>query len=257
MSVSTKFQILLGFVIAAVIGTFIFVDPVPQPPAYHDFADTRAWLGIPNFWNVMSNLAFLTPGLMGLYVVQKFHGDKIKFRDPVEVFPFYTVFLGAVFLGFGSGYYHLFPFNETLVADRSTMTVGFMGVLAFMLAERLRVKWGLQILPPALAIGIFSVIYWIFTENTGVGDLRLYGLVQFLPMVIILVLLLWFPPRYSGAKYIWWALGTYALAKAFEHFDKQIWDILGQSLSGHILKHIVSGIGIYFLVVYVKRRKAL
>ena len=70
-------------------------------------------------------------------------------------------------------------------------------------------------------------------------------------------LLLWFPPRYSGAKYIWWALGTYALAKAFEHYDKQIWDILGQSLSGHTLKHIISGVGIYFLVVYVRRRKAV
>ena len=254
---SNKIKVLLGFAIAAIVGTFLLVDPISQPAAYHDFADKRTWLGIPNFWNVMSNLAYLVPGIMGLHAVQSLRGDKTKFKDPAEVFPLYVVFLGAIFLGFGSGFYHLFPFNETLVADRSTMTVGFMGVLAFMVAERMSVKWGVQILPTALAIGIFSVIYWIYTENMGAGDLRYYGLVQFLPLVFILTLLLWFPPRYSETKYVWWAFSTYAAAKVFEHFDKDIWNMLGQNVSGHTLKHLVSGVGIYFLVLYVKRRKAL
>ena len=191
---SKKVKVLLGFAIATVIGTFVIGNPVCQPASYHDFADTRLWLGIPNFANVASNLAYLIPGLMGLYMVQQFLGDKTKFKDPAEAFAFYVVFLGAVFLAFGSGYYHLFPFNETLVADRLTMTVGFMGVLAFMVAERTKVEWGMQMLPWLLALGFFSVIYWIYTENTGEGDLRLYGLVQFLPMVIIPALYYGFRP---------------------------------------------------------------
>ena len=32
------------------------MEPVPQDPAYHQFADARPWLGIPNFQNVASNL---------------------------------------------------------------------------------------------------------------------------------------------------------------------------------------------------------
>ena len=32
--------------------------PVPQDPAYHCFADGRPLLGIPNFWNVLTNLPF-------------------------------------------------------------------------------------------------------------------------------------------------------------------------------------------------------
>ncbi len=38
---------------------------------------------------------------------------------------------------------------------------------------------------PTLAIGIASVFYWQRTEAQGVGDLRLYALVQFLLMLII------------------------------------------------------------------------
>jgi len=254
---STNVKVLIACFIAAVIGTFTFVDPVSQPAEYHDFADKNEWLGIPNFWNVMSNLAYLIPGLHGLFTVQGLQVDNTNFNDPAEALPFYVVFLGTVFLAFGSGFYHLYPYNETLVADRLAMTVGFMGVLAFMVAERVSIKRGLQMLPPFQVIGLFSVIYWIFTENMGQGDLRLYGLVQFLTIGIIIALLIWFPARYSDAKYIWWALGSYALAKAFEHFDKQIWEILQHTLSGHTLKHIVSGVGIFYLVLYVKRRQAV
>ena len=41
----------------AIAGVFLFVPPVPQWPQwpqYHAFADQRAWLGIPNFLNVVS-----------------------------------------------------------------------------------------------------------------------------------------------------------------------------------------------------------
>ena len=42
--------------LTAVVGTGValFVPPVPQWPQYHAFADQRAWLGIPNFLNVVS-----------------------------------------------------------------------------------------------------------------------------------------------------------------------------------------------------------
>src|SRR6516225_2480418 len=39
---------------------------------YHQFADQRELFGIPNFWNVISNLPFVAVGAVGLW---KFHRD--------------------------------------------------------------------------------------------------------------------------------------------------------------------------------------
>ena len=42
------------------------LSPFAQDHAYHAFADTRTFLGIPNFRNVSSNLPFLVVGTWGL-----------------------------------------------------------------------------------------------------------------------------------------------------------------------------------------------
>ena len=255
MTFEAKVKALVGLSFLAVVATFGLFEPLEQGLKYHDFVDANRHFGIPNFANVASNIAYLIPGLMGLYLVHGAFMDEQKFRQPREALPFYLMFAGAVLLAFGSGFYHLEPNNQTLVADRLTMTVGFMGVLAFIIAERISVKWGLRLLPAFLALGLFSVLYWIYTEMQSAGDLRLYGLVQFLPLVVIPIILLAFPARYSGVKYIWWALASYAAAKACEHFDAAIWELTQHLISGHTLKHLVSGLGIYFLVLYIRQRR--
>lgn len=257
MTFDAKVKILIGFCLLAIAVTFAFFGPLPQPLAYHDFADVNRHFLVPNFANVASNLAYLIPGIMGLHLIHRVFGDTHRFRDRREVLPFYLVFAGGVLLAFGSGYYHLIPMNETLVADRMTMTIGFIGVLSFIICERLEVDWGLKLLPALLTLGLFSVVYWIYTEAASVGDLRLYGLVQFLPLVAIAIMMLTFPARYTGVRWVWLALGSYAVAKLFEHFDHGIWALTGHAVSGHTLKHLVSGLGIYFLVIYIRERKAV
>ena len=49
-------------ILAAVAG----MEPIPQPAAYHNFADQRVLLGVPHFWNVISNLPFASVGLLGV-----------------------------------------------------------------------------------------------------------------------------------------------------------------------------------------------
>jgi hypothetical protein len=39
---------------------------VSQKTSYHEFADQRSWLGIPNFLNVASNLLFVLVGIAGM-----------------------------------------------------------------------------------------------------------------------------------------------------------------------------------------------
>ena len=42
------------------------LPPIPQPGAYHDFADQRTLLGVTHALNVVSNLGFLIVGFVGL-----------------------------------------------------------------------------------------------------------------------------------------------------------------------------------------------
>jgi hypothetical protein len=41
-----------------------------------------------------------------------------------------------------------------------------------------------------MALGLFTIVYWIIGEHYGSGDLRGYLLVQFLPMLIMPIILL-------------------------------------------------------------------
>ena len=57
--------ILIALSIIAVIAVTMHA-PIAQPLDYHAFADRRTLYGIPNFWNVISNVPFLTFGAMGV-----------------------------------------------------------------------------------------------------------------------------------------------------------------------------------------------
>jgi hypothetical protein len=55
---------LFGLAAISLLGLFLFVPPIPQPQTYHRFADEHTMLGIPNFWNVVSNVPFILVGAM-------------------------------------------------------------------------------------------------------------------------------------------------------------------------------------------------
>ena len=103
-----------------------------------------------------------------------------------------------------------------------------------------------------LILGIASVAYWYYTESLGEGDLRAYALVQFLPMVLIPLMLALFQGRGLRAGLLWATLVTYALAKAAEHLDGPILDAL-QLVSGHSVKHVLAGVAVSFCIVAMHR----
>jgi hypothetical protein len=257
-TLSNKTKGLIAFTLLVIISYLWLGAPQHQPQSYHSFADTLSLFGLPNFFNVTSNIGFLIVGLMGMYYLHDNWQVKEKFKNPNEAIAFYVVFLGSVLLAFGSGFYHTAPDNITLMADRFTMTVGFMGALSFIIIERIDLKWGLKLMPILLVIGIASVIYWITPEMLGgVGELKPYILVQGLSLALIFVIYFLYPPTYSHGKFILYALGFYVLAKILEVFDQIIYDTLGVGLSGHSLKHIASAVGVYYILKYIQQRKAL
>ena len=232
--------ILTAIAIMAIVGLFI-LSPIEQNKEYHNFCDSDTIFNIPNFWNVISNVPFLIIGFIGIYKTSALLDTKIQYI---------LFFLGISLVSIGSGYYHLNPNNNTLVWDRLPMTIAFMSLFSIIISEFIDLKIGLKLLVPALLIGLLSVVYWIVFN-----DLKIYILVQFFPILAILVILIFFKSKYNLIIGYWLLLLAYIIAKLFEHFDYQTQNAL-KILSGHTLKHIVISIGIFSLLyTYIKRKK--
>lgn len=242
---------IVAVTIALIVAVFLFTSPVPQDPAYHQFSDVRNLFGIPNFWNVISNLPFLIVGIAGLWYVRRY-ASRVCVSGTTHI---YLVFFVGIFLtAFGSAYYHLAPANETLVWDRLPMTIGFAGLLAIIAAEFVSASAARRLLVPFLIVGLASVFYWAWTESRGVGDLRPYALVQFLPMLLIPIVLLTHQPTIGERKYFWWMLFFYLIAKILEFLDPEVL-AMGNLISGHSLKHLAAAMTpTVFLYALTQRR---
>lgn len=249
---TTRDIAVLAAIVLVVVAVFLFVAPIPQDPAYHDFADSRTLLGVPNFWNVFSNLPFMVVGAWGVAYVMR-HGHAVCLPG-LELA--YVVFFSGVFLtAFGSAYYHLMPANEPLAWDRLPMTISFAGLFSIIVGEFVSARLGRTLLVPLLLLGIVSVEYWIWTESRGAGDLRLYALVQFLPMLLIPFILLLYKPSIGSSRVFWTMLGFYALSKIVEYFDSAIF-AAGGVISGHSLKHLFAAAATAALLLALMQRNA-
>lgn len=225
----------------------LFFERIPQDSAYHLFADTHKIGGIQNFWNVFSNLPFLLAGLYGLWRCRY-----LAERNSNNAY--ITVCIGVLLVSIGSAYYHYAPSTMTLLWDRLPMTVAFMGLFSLLLDEYVLCSNKSLTLVPLLAIGIGSAIYWYWTETHGVGDLRPYALVQFLPLVLMPIILWLFRGDYLNTTMLIAALVLYILAKGFEHFDRQVLALFGV-MSGHTIKHLLSGIAGLCIILAVPIKK--
>jgi hypothetical protein len=223
---------------AVSLGGLALLPKIPQDQAYHQFADQRTLIGIPNFWNVVSNVPFLVVGGIGL----------ARFRDDAATI---VLFLGFFLTGIGSAYYHWAPSDGTLFWDRLPMTISFAAIFSLIAQERVGERIGSILLWPMLAIGIASLAVWLLTD-----DLRLYFWDQFFPAVVLMALFSLYPGKYTHAHYWLIAAGFYALAKVFEFTDEPIYS-LGHLLSGHTLKHLSAAAACFVILRYVALRRPI
>ena len=215
-------------------------------PDYHNFADQRALWGVPNFWNVVSSLPFLLVALWGLRAV----GSRTAFVEKWERTA-YTILLIAVALtAVGSGYYHASPSDARLFWDRLPMAAVFMALLATTIGERISPQGGRLLLFPLLAAGVVSVLYWRVSD-----DLRLYALVQFYAVAALPLILILFPPRYSGTAGIVTMIALYGLALAFDRFDHQVAAMA--NTGGHPWKHIAAAAAMFSYLSTLAHRHPL
>lgn len=240
-----------------VVCVAFLTPPMPQPTSYHNFADQRSWMGISNFGDVVSNAGFAVFGVWGLWFLVRLTPPEagVRFLDSRERWFYVVIFCGFILTAAGSSYYHLSPNNSRLVWDRLPMTLVFMSLVSAMIAERISVSVALWLWPLLVALGIFSVLEWRWSEQAGHGDLRFYGAVQ-LYAVLVLLLMLFLRGRYTGTADLGAGVGFYVLAKLFETFDKPLF-ALGHVVSGHTLKHIAAGLAGYWILRMLRRREPL
>lgn len=236
--------IIITFISLLGIAGVMLLDPIAQDLSYHQFKDQRTIFNLYNFWNVVSNILFLLVGFAGLYSIIQSH--RIRLISDMKI-AYIMFFIGVSLVAFGSGYYHLSPDNTTLVWDRLPMTFAFMALFSIIIGEFISSRVGKLALWPLIVFGVFSVFYWHITESNGEGDLRLYLLVQFLPLLLIPLILLLFTPSFTHTSGYWLLLCAYVFAKVFEYFDEAVLNSLFV-LSGHSIKHLIAALGICFLL---------
>jgi hypothetical protein len=195
---------------------------------------------------------FVVVGLLGLQALKR--GPENASVSPLRM-GYMLFFTGTLLIGFGSAYYHLAPSNHTLLWDRIPMAISFMAFMSAIAGEYINSRFGRLILWPLILLGIASVLYWIWTESYGSGDLRPYTIAQFMPALLTPVIILLFGAEKHGNRYIWLALIAYAIAKALEIMDVSIWSVSGMTISGHTLKHLFAGLGTYFFLLFMNSRR--
>lgn len=243
MNNTTKTYLLIGISIAAFV-TMLSISPISQDPAFHNFADGREIASIPNFMNVLSNLPFLLFGAAGLWMIKKSrpNGAFEELRMSCIIF-----FVGIFFTGIGSAFYHLNPSNSTLIWDRLPMTISFMSLFSVLTGTMINIKFGKKILWPLVVFGILSVWAWTIYD-----DLRLYALVQFLPVLLMPLILALYRNNHDLKKYFWLMMVFYGIAKVFEALDTETYFTLGM-ISGHTIKHLFAALVPFIFLLVIRK----
>jgi hypothetical protein len=235
----------------------VWLPALAQDPDYHRFADDRSWLGIPNFADVMSNLAILLAALWALGVIRGAAAPSERFRTVREYQFALICFVALALTAFGSAWYHLAPDNARLFWDRLPLGLAFTSVPALLIAERVSLtRMDAAMLMLWVLVGPASVLYWHLGELAGQGDLRPYFLLHVF-MFLLPPLLIALPSPYTHRRSYLAAYLLFVVAMVCDWLDDRIFQIASGLISGHTFKHLFMGLAIAVLahMFAIRRRR--
>jgi hypothetical protein len=226
---------------AAVCGALLlalFGPPVAQPADYHAFADRHTRWGVPHAFDVLSNLPFAAVGLAGAWFLLQARHVLDRGQQALAA----LACAGLVLTAFGSSWYHWQPDDAGLLVDRGAMAVAFAGLLG-LAACRITVRAGVGL--GALILLAAPAALWAWFAG---GDLLPWAVLQGAGMVL-LVAVAWVRPE-AGVLPVRWGMvvALYAVAKLLELGDHAVWQLTGEAVSGHTLKHLVAAAAAWPLV---------
>ena len=228
----SRAEVLLLGAVAALALYAAFGAPLAQAPHIHDYADQRAWLGLPCALDVLSNLPFALFGLWGLRVLGRVPTTALDGAQRALAALF---FVGLVLTAFASGWYHGQADDAGLFVDRLGMSFAFAGLLGLAVAGRIGARSGAALAPVVLVWGALGA--WLCWRS---GNLLPWAALQGGGLVLLLVLAV-LRVRPGGLPVRWATIiGIYAVAKLCELADHVIYDATAELVSGHSLKHLVA-----------------
>ncbi len=228
----------------ALLGCAHFAGPSLKAFTTNTFADERGLAGIPNLANVLSNLAFLVVGLLGLRALSGLRTGAPAWK---------VFYAGLVLTCAGSAFYHLAPSDASILWDRLGMTVSFTGLAVALFEQCTSVRIGVRGLSAALAGSAASVIWWRVS-----GDLVPYAWVQATPLAFAALAIVgrWVPGRMRRALQA--SCLFYLLAKLAEMRDFEIYAFTHHLMSGHTLKHLLAAASAgAILLMHLRQRRDL
>ena len=241
--------LLFTLVLLTAIAVFGPALPAADVAIASVFADDRAWHGLPNAMDVLSNIPFVVVGLWGLYRLNRIDRSH---QQALSAFPLappasdppdntldcaWLFFAGLIATAAGSAFYHLLPDGPRLAADRAGMAVAFAGLIGVAVCERVSQRAGWPAAWFVLTAGLLAAE--VFQES---GNVMPWALVQFGGMALVLTLALATPMRNSVGLKLGWVVFFYVVAKAFEMADHMIFEFTQHMVSGHTLKHLTASL---------------
>jgi hypothetical protein len=228
----------------------IVAPALPTPDlAAAAFADNRAWHGLPNAMDVLSNLPFAAIGIWGLLRLRRLDrahkntqnivpGPQPTNQPPDNALDCaWMFFAGLILTAAGSAFYHLQPDGLRLAADRAGMAIAFAGILGVAVCDRVSARAGWPAAWFTLAGGLLAV-----GVHHETGNVLPWALVQYGGMALVLALALAKPVSGAFGVKLGWVIFFYGLAKLFELSDHAIYEATQQLVSGHTLKHLTAAL---------------
>ncbi|MDO4794643.1 MAG: hypothetical protein Q4A28_01695 [Brachymonas sp.] len=198
---------------------------------------------------MLSNAAFALAGWTLLWQGRRYVRSGVAHKRVLPAL--YVAGWGLILTAVCSGVYHLQPDARGLVLDRLGMSVAFAGVLGLLVADRFAPVRVLPAMIVALLLGVACTLGDFLHDNTMpwvLFQLGLLGLMLLAPWIT----------RGPGAQaaqgqapqavlgVAWWqVLLFYALAKVCEMGDHAFWQLTGEIISGHSLKHMVAAAAVW------------
>ena len=220
--------------------------PVTALPAhYHDFADQRAWLGLPHAMDVLTNLPFALMGVWGLVWLRRLPAGCIGAAQRVLA----GVFFGGLLLTtLCSSFYHWAPDNAHLFIDRLGMSLAFTGLLGLAVADRISGRTGL-----ALAAFIAIVAPATALIDARLGNMTPWAVLQGGGLALLAALALRRPRGGALGFSVGAVIAFYLLAKVLELADAPVFALTQGIISGHSAKHVVAALAAWPVLWAVRR----
>jgi MFS transporter, DHA3 family, macrolide efflux protein len=245
-------RLLPTLVTLALLALMIWHGTIPERSNPHDYADLRAFAGIPNFGDVVSCAGFLLVSMYGaLYL-----GPLRRAGAGAAVWNSYAIFLASLaFTAIGAGYYHAVPNDTTLLYSRLPNVLMLVGLMAVVRAETFGARDDNSFLAAGMAAAAGSFVWYSYTKASGNADVGPIYLVQVLCLVLV-PLWQWIykaPRADKGAVFC--ALLMFVLSQVVGGRDMQILQATGW-ISGHTIFHLFGAAAAAPIVWNMRRRLA-